>query len=135
MLSKAMIFYIGCALIPTPPSPCPDFGLQLLAVLIIGLISPKFLIKPVNIFVIYFGKFCRWFFGLFPGIKILVKWTDKALKKFESEIQKKRKFKNEAVKFVYNLIFKEDLFQRLIFGYFVTIILGAFLMIFSIFVL
>ncbi|MCD6398310.1 MAG: hypothetical protein J7L08_00110 [Candidatus Aenigmarchaeota archaeon] len=135
MIDKAVCFYVGCALIPSPPSPCPDFGLQFLAVLVIGLIAPKFLIIPVNIFVMYLGRFCRWFFGLFPGIRIIVKWVDDSLKKFEKIIKRKRKFKNKLVQFIYTFVVKDDIIQRLIFGYFVTIIIGALLMVGSVFVL
>jgi len=135
MIDKTVCFYIGCALIPSPPSPCPDFGLQFLFVLIIGLLAPKVLIIPVNIFVIYLGRFCRWFFGFFPGIRIIVKWVDDSLKKFEKIIKRKRKFDNKLFHFIYMLVVKDDIIQRLIFGYFVTIIIGALLMIGSVFVL
>ena len=135
MIDKTVCFYIGCALIPSPPSPCPDFGLQFLFVLIIGLLAPKVLIIPVNIFVIYLGRFCRWFFGFFPGIRIIVKWVDDSLKKFEKNIKRKRKFDNRLFHLIYMLVVKDDIIQRLIFGYFVTIIIGALLMIGSVFVL
>lgn len=131
MISKEVLFYVGCALIPSPPSPCPDFGIQLLLVLIAGLIAPRILIKPVNTFAIYLGRFSRWFFGKIPGIKVIVYKVDRAIKRFEDEIQKKRKFKNRAAQALYNIIVKDDLFQRIIFGYFVTIVLGAALMLIS----
>ncbi|MCD6367995.1 MAG: hypothetical protein J7L45_02835 [Candidatus Aenigmarchaeota archaeon] len=133
MLTKGTVFLIGCALVPSPPSPCPDFGLQILLVLLIGVLSPKILIKPVTIFLIYLGRFTRWIFGKIPGIRVIVYKTDDAIKKFESEIQKKREFENRYVNFLYKIIIKDDLFQRILFGYFVTTVLGAVLMLISIF--
>ncbi len=34
MITKGLIFYIGCALLPSPPSPCYDFDLQFIRVLV-----------------------------------------------------------------------------------------------------
>lgn len=130
-----MIFYIGCALIPTPPSPCPDFGLQLLFVLIIGLISPKFLIRPINILAVFLGRALRWFFGKIPLIRIIVEKTDKLLHSWEKSVGKKREFKNRYINWLLKLILKKDIFQRIIFGYFVSIVVGVVLMFSSLFLL
>lgn len=134
MIGKSTLFLIGWMLIPTPPSPVPDFGLQFIVVLVVGALAPKFLIKPVNIFVDYLGLFCKWFFGMIPGIRIIVEKTDKAIKKFRNSVEKKRKFENKFVQFLYNLIIKKDFFQRIIFGYFVTIVVGSTLVGMSLFI-
>lgn len=134
MIGKSTLFLIGWMLIPTPPSPVPDFGLQFIAVLIIGALAPKFLIRPVNIFAEYLGLVCKWFFGKIPGIRVIVEKTDQAIKKFESSVAKKREFENRVAQFLYNLIVKEDFFQRIIFGYFVTIVVGSTLVGISLFI-
>ena len=128
MLDKAMIFYIGCAMIPSPPSPCMDFGLQGIVVLIIGLIAPKSLIVPVDSFIFSIGRASRKFFGRIPGIRVIVEKCYKLYKLWEKIMKKERKPKNKYLARIFRFILRKDLIQRLIFGYFVTLILGIVLM-------
>ncbi len=128
MLDKGMIFYIGCALIPTPPSPCYDFGLQFVFVIVVALISPKFVIKPINIFLVYLGRLCKKIFGRIPVIKIVVEKTEQGIRLWERLMKKGTKPKNKHLRKLFNLIIKKDFIQRLIAGYFITIGLGILLM-------
>lgn len=127
ILSKGGLFYIGWALIPTPPSPVPDFGLQFLFSLVIGLIAPKILVKPVNVFATYLGRFVRGLFIRFPLIGIIIKKTDKALKNWKEFTTQKRKSDNRVLNKFYKVFGRRDIIERLIFGYFCSIVVGSFL--------
>lgn len=133
MIARSILFYAGCLLIPTPPSPCPDFGMQFLFSLLIGLLAPEVFVRPVNVFADNLGRGARWFFGLIPGIRIIVEKTDSALEKWKEFTAKKRHSDNEIVDRIYKIFGKEDIIQRIIFGYFVSILLGIVLIYLSIF--
>lgn len=135
MLAEGLIFYVGWALIPTPPSPVPDFGLQFLFAVVIGLISPKFLVNPINIFARFLGNTSKSLFEKIPLIRILVEKIDKLFHRWESSLQKERKSDKRVVNWFYRLFIKEDFIQRLIFGYFVSILLGILLIITATFLL
>ena len=128
MINRAVIFYIGCSLIPSPPSPCMDFGLQFVAVLIIGLISPVFLIKPINSFMFKLADIYRKIFSKVPGLRIVVEKTCEIYNKWENIMKRKREPKNRFVAGVFRFIVKKDFIQRIIFGYIVTVAIGIVLM-------
>ncbi|MFP4045813.1 MAG: hypothetical protein ACLFS3_02025 [Candidatus Aenigmatarchaeota archaeon] len=131
ILSRGTLFYIGWAFIPTPPSPVPDFGLQFLFSLIIGLIAPKILVKPVNIFATYLGRFVRGLFIHFPLLGRIVKWVDEALKNWKEFAKKERYSDRPIVNKFYMVFGRSDIIERLIFGYFCSIVLGIFLIVIS----
>ncbi|UCG95098.1 MAG: hypothetical protein JSV92_03580 [archaeon] len=135
MLDKGLVFYIGCALVPSPPSPCFDFGLQFLVVILIGAVAPHFFIRPVNSALFVLGRFFRNFFGRIPGLRVVVEKVYQFYKKWEMIMEKKRKPKNKYLAKIIGLIVKGDFLQRLVFGYFMTVILGLVLMLAAIFLL
>ena len=67
---KTALTIIGLALIPTPPSPVPDFGLQFFLSLFIGLSLPSKITNPLhNIF------------KKIPGIREIVNLTEMGFEK------------------------------------------------------
>lgn|GEM_PF-1712474 len=134
MIDKALFFYIGCALIPTPPSPCYDFSLQGVFVIIIGLIAPKFLIDPVTSFLFGVGRFFKHFRKV-PIVGFVIDKTDKGFKLWKELLNKEAKPKNKHLRKLFKLIIKKDLIQRLLFGYFVSILIGIAIMLFVVFLL
>lgn len=130
---KGLIFYIGCALIPSPPSPCPDFGGQFAVVVLIGLLAPKSLVKPVYLFFQWLGKTTKKILIPVSVIGFVVEKADVLLKKWIKFTRKERHSENALVQKFYEVLLREDIIERLIFGYFVTIILGFSLMSISLF--
>lgn len=128
MIGKGLIFYIGCALIPTPPSPCPDFGLQLLVVIIIGLLAPKKLVRPIYLFFRFSGRSIRDVCADQPVIGPVVVKADSLYQKWKDFLNKKRQSDSVIVEKFYKFFLRRDLMERVIFGYFIAIIVGLALM-------
>lgn len=129
MIGKGLIFYIGCALIPSPPSPCPDFGLQPIMVILIGLAAPRAIVRPIYLFFRFSGRSIKHVWGKLPLIGPVIMKIDELLKKWENFMVKKRHSENIVLKKIYSVFLRKDLIERIIFGYFVTIIIGSILMI------
>lgn len=128
MITKSLLFYIGCGLIPTPPSPCPDFGGQFLLVVIIGLLSPRSMVRPIYHLFHGLGNWVRRVFSGMAGIGIVVRKIDELFQRWFRFLKKERQSENPLVNHFYRLFLREDLVERIIFGYFVTIVLGSLLM-------
>lgn len=135
MLIDKAVFYMGCALVPSPPSPCFDFGLQFLVVLLIGLVTPHAVIRPVNSVLFALGRFFRKFFGRIPGLRLLTEKIYQLYMKWENIMEKKRKPKNKYLAKAVVFVVKGDFLQKIIFGYFLTIIIGIVLMIVAVFLM
>ncbi len=126
MLDKGILFFIGCQLIPTPPSPCPDFGGQFLLSLMIGLAAPDYLVRPVYVFLRLLGRLVKFLFGWIPLIGSFVRGVEDLLNRFLEFASKKRKSDNIVLDKVYRIFLKEDIIERIVFGYFVTVTTGSF---------
>jgi len=129
MITKGLIFYIGCALLPSPPSPCYDFGLQFIIAVGIAVFLPEFFMRPINNFLIYSGRFFKKHLGKKRGIGFVVMKIDKALKLWERGVDRLTNPKNKYLRAVTKIIVRRNFVQRLIVGYFLTILLGIVLMI------
>ena len=125
MTAREVLLFIGCELIPTPPSPCADFGGQFLLSLAIGLIAPDFLVRPVYIVFNYLGKFIKLTFGRIPVIKKIVEGAELLLDKFFELATKERESDNIVLSKIYTIFLREDLIERIVFGYFVTTLTGS----------
>lgn len=125
MALEELFLFIGCQLIPTPPSPCADFGGQFLLSLAIGLIAPEFLVRPVYVFLQLLGRFLKFIFGWIPLIGRIVDGIDRALQKFFEIASKERESDNFVLDKIYKIFSKEDIIERIVFGYFVTTTTGS----------
>ncbi len=125
MLDEGILFFIGCQLIPTPPSPCPDFGGQFLLSLTIGLLAPDYLVKPVYVFLRLLGRFFKFVFGWMPLVGRIVHGADDLLNRFFEFAAKERKSRNRVLQKIYKVLLKEDIIERIVFGYFVTVTTGS----------
>lgn len=134
LFGRATLNLLGWALIPTPPSPVPDFGLQLLFSLIVGLAAPKVIIKPVNLFIDSMGVGLRVFFGLIPGIRILTEKVDGLIDSWKDFLRRERHSDNMLLNKIYGVFGREDIIERMIFGYFFSVMLGIALIGLSIFI-
>ncbi len=129
MLDEGILFFIGCQLIPTPPSPCPDFGGQFLLSLFIGLMAPKHLVKPVYIFLSFIGKSFKFLFGWMPVLGRFIDGINDLLIRFFKFAAKKRESDNVVLDKIYKIFLKEDIIERIVFGYFVTVTTGSFFLV------
>lgn len=125
MLEEGVLFFIGCQLIPTPPSPCPDFGGQFLLSLMIGLAAPDYLVRPVYVFLQLLGRFVKFLFGWIPLIGRFVRGVENLLDRFLEFASKERESDNFLLHRVYKIFLREDIIQRIVFGYFVTVTTGS----------
>jgi len=125
LLKAGWLAYLGLALWPTPPSPVPDFGLQFLLSLFLGVIAPERVASPVSKFFTCLGRGVKFAFGKIPGIRIIVKKADELYRRWLGWISKDRNSDFRPVDKLYDALGREDLVPRLIFGYFCSILIGS----------
>ncbi|MFP4116436.1 MAG: hypothetical protein ACLFQ8_01700 [Candidatus Aenigmatarchaeota archaeon] len=125
MWEEGILFFIGCQLIPTPPSPCADFGGQFLLSLLIGLMAPKWLIRPVYQTFSTLGRLIKFLFGWIPLLGKVVYGVENLLNRFFEFASKERESDNFILDKLYRMLLREDIIQRIVFGYFVTITTGS----------
>jgi len=132
LLGKGLLAYVGLALLPTPPSPVPDAGSQFALSLFLGILAPKGVAHPFASFFQSLGRGAVMVFGLVPGLSLLVERLDTLYDKWVGWISKKRESDNRILNKLYGALGREDLVERLIFGYFCTIAMGSVLIVLSV---
>jgi len=121
-------------LIPTPPSPCPDFGGQFLLSLAIGLAAPDYLVRPVYVFLQLLGRSVKLLLGWIPLIRSLVQKVDNLLERFLEFASKERESDNFLLHRIYKIFLREDIIERIVFGYFITVTAGSIFLLLAIIV-
>ncbi len=132
ILGSGWLAYIGLALLPTPPSPVPDFGVQFLLSLVFGVSAPQIVVVPFSKAVIFLGRKGKQVFGGVSKLSSVVDKVDELYGRWIDWLSKDRESENRVVNRLYEALGREDFIARIIFGYFCTSLIGLFLIFLSI---
>lgn len=135
LLSVGPLAYVGLALLPTPPSPVPDGGLQFLFALVVGLVTPDRVLSPFSRGVRKLGQISMSICSHIPVLRGVSEKVHSLWERWVVWIGKKRESEHDVLNKIYERLEDELIIDRLIFGYIVSISIGLVLIGYSLLIL